>query len=201
MLVIAGVVVLAGIGVFGAIYLGVSARRVYIDQAVVSAPQIQLSPVNAGVLLETMVKEGDSVVADQPVARVGNEIVKATVAGTIVSVDDNIGQFMNPLVGQGVVATMIDPTELRIVGHLAENKGLINIQAGNPVVFTVDAFGSKQFRGVVDEVSPTSRSSDVVFSISDQRPTNEFDVKVRYDVLQYPELKNGMSARIWVYTK
>jgi hypothetical protein len=56
-----------------------------------------------------------------------------------------------------------------------------------------------QTRGIVDEVSPTSRASDVVFNISDQRPTNQFDVKVRFDPSEYPELKNGMSARIWVY--
>jgi hypothetical protein len=28
----------------------------------------------------------------------------------------------------------------------------------------------------------------------------KFDVKVAYDQAQYPQLKNGMSARIWVYT-
>jgi len=63
----------------------------------------------------------------------------------------------------------------------------------------VDAFGSKTYKGVVDEVSPTSNQSDVVFNISDQRPTNQFEVKVRFDPTLYPELKNGMSAKIWVY--
>jgi hypothetical protein len=53
----------------------------------------------------------------------------------------------------------------------------------------------------VDEVSPTSEQGSVVFDISDQRPTNQFDVYVRFDPSKYPELKNGMSARIWVYTK
>ncbi len=70
---------------------------------------------------------------------------------------------------------------------------------GDPATFTVDAFGAKQYRGIVDEVSPTSRASGAIFDISDQRPTNEFDVYVRFDPEKYPELKNGMSARIWVY--
>ena len=63
----------------------------------------------------------------------------------------------------------------------------------------MDAFGSQVFKGVVDEVSPTSNQSDVVFNISDQRPTNQFAVKVRFDPAQYPQLKNGMSAKVWVY--
>ncbi len=75
------------------------------------------------------------------------------------------------------------------------------MKVGDPAAFTVDAFGSNRYQGIVDEVSPTSRASDVVFDISSQRPTNEFDVKVRFDPTKYPELKNGMSARIWVYPR
>jgi multidrug resistance efflux pump len=73
------------------------------------------------------------------------------------------------------------------------------VQVGDAATFTVDAFGSKVYKGVVDEVSQTSNQSDVVFNISDQRPTNQFAVKVRFDPTLYPELKNGMSAKIWVY--
>jgi hypothetical protein len=48
-------------------------------------------------------------------------------------------------------------------------------------------------------VAPTSEQSDVVFNISDQRPTSQFAIYVRFDTTQYPQLKNGMSAKIWVY--
>jgi hypothetical protein len=48
-------------------------------------------------------------------------------------------------------------------------------------------------------VSPTSEQSGVVFDISSERPTNQFDIYVRFDPTAYPQLKNGMSARIWVY--
>jgi hypothetical protein len=51
----------------------------------------------------------------------------------------------------------------------------------------------------VDEVSPTSRQSDVVFNISSQRQEQEFNIKIRFDVNKYPELKNGMSAKSWIY--
>ena len=144
-------------------------------------------------------KAGDSVTVDEPVAEVGNQIVKSQANGEVVSVDQNIGEFENALTGQDIVATMIDPTQLRVVGYLDENKGLSSVQVGDPATFTVDAFGSKQYQGIIDEVSPTSRATDVVFNISDQRPTNQFDVYVRFDPTKYPELKNGMSARIWVY--
>jgi multidrug resistance efflux pump len=103
------------------------------------------------------------------------------------------------MTGAGTVATMIDPTQLRVVGNLDENKGLDNVVVGDPATFTVDAFGGEQFKGVVDEVAPTSEQSSVVFNISDERPTNQFAVYVRFDPTQYPQLKNGMSAKIWVY--
>ncbi len=145
------------------------------------------------------VNPGDMVTANEPIALVGNQVVEAQTAGEIITTNKNIGQYMNTMTGQGTVATMIDPTQLRVVGNLDENKGLNNIQVGDSATFTVDAFGGQTFKGVVDEVAPTSNQSDVVFNISDQRPTNQFAVYVRFDPTQYPQLKNGMSAKIWVY--
>lgn len=194
------VVVILVVGGIGAgIYYYVSGKTIYIDQSTIQAPLINLSPSNSGNLQAVFVKAGDMVTTDEPVAEVGNEIVKAQTDGEIVSVDQNIGEFENALTGQAVVATMIDPTQLRVVGSLDENKGLSDVQVGDSASFTVDAFGGKQYQGIVDEVSPTSKQSGVVFDISSQRPTNEFDVYVRFDPTKYPELKNGMSARIWVY--
>lgn len=193
-----GAIVIA-LAVGGGLYVYVNGKTVYIDQSQIEAPLINLSPDNSGVLQSVFVKDGDTVAADQPIAQVGNEIVKAQTAGEIVSVNENIGQYLNTMTGQATVATMIDPTELRVVGNLDENKGLADVKVGDPATFTVDAFGSQVFKGVVDEVSPTAESGSVVFNISDQRPTNQFAVKVRFDPSEYPQLKNGMSARIWIY--
>jgi hypothetical protein len=66
------------------------------------------------------------------------------------------------------------------------------------VKFTVDAFDGKEFEGRVESVSETSHAGDVVFNISDQRQTQNFDVKIWYDVNRYPELQNGMSAKVWI---
>jgi multidrug resistance efflux pump len=80
-----------------------------------------------------------------------------------------------------------------------EDKGLSQIKVGQSAIFTVDAFGSKEYSGIVDEISPTSNQGDIVFNISGTRQEQDFDVKVRFDTTQYPELKNGMSAKLWIY--
>lgn len=179
----------------GLIYWRYSATRVYIEKAQVTAPLIPLSSTVAGTLQEVFVKVGDTVPADMVVARVGNNLVKANVPGVITTVSKDIGTLF--AAGQSII-TMIDPTELRIVGSLEEDKGLSDVQVGQTVYFTVDAYGSKKYYAVVDEVSPTSHESGVVFNISDQREVKQFDVKARFDISAYPELKNGMSARMWV---
>jgi multidrug efflux pump subunit AcrA (membrane-fusion protein) len=96
---------------------------------------------------------------------------------------------------------MIHPEDMRVVGAVDENKGLEEIKPGQKASFTVDTFGSKTYVGVVDSVSQTADDTGVVFSISDKRPTEKFDVKVRFNVADYPELKNGMSAKITIYVK
>ena len=188
--------VLAVVG--GLLYWQMSSTRVGIDTSVISAPVIGLSPTAPGQLEETYVNEGDMAAANTPVAKVGDEIIKTKTSGEIISVEKNIGKSFNP--GQAVVS-MIDPGSLRVIGTIDENKGLNKIQVGQLASFTVDAFGSKTYSGVVDEVSPSSRQTDVVFNISDSRPVNQFDIKVRFDQNSYPELKNGMSAKLTIFTK
>lgn len=181
-----------------AVYLKSSSTRIGIDTSLVSAPLIDLSPTTSGQLQAVYVSEGDTVPANTPVAEVGSEIIKTKIAGEVVTIDNEIGKTFNP--GQAVV-TMIDPTQLRVVGTIDENKGLSQIKVGQLASFTVDAFGSKQYTGVVDEIDPTSNQSDVVFNISDQREEQQFNVKVRFDTSEYLEIKNGMSAKLTIFTK
>lgn len=180
----------------GALYYQISSHRVSIDKSQISAPSINLSPTTAGSLEEVFVNEGDTVNAYTPVARVGNEIIKTKVAGTIISVNNNIGKIFGA--GETVV-TMIDPTQLRVIGTIEEDKGLDKIQVGQSATFTVDAFGGKTYQGVVDEIASTANTSSVAFTISDKREEQLFDIKVRFNPDQYPELKNGMSAKITIY--
>jgi multidrug resistance efflux pump len=179
-------------------YLVVTNQSVYIENSTIEAPEIDLAPTTSGTLLNMYVKAGDSVTANEVVARIGNELIQTKIAGIVTKADTTIGQQF--AAGQTVVA-MIDSTALRIVGQIDENKGLDKLAIGQYAVFTVDAYGSEKFTGVVDEISPEAQSSDVVFQISDKRQEQIFDVKVRFDTSVYPELKNGMSAKLWVYMK
>lgn len=195
MIIILVLFVILGTAV-GLIYLSVISKRVYVDKAEIDAPQINLSSLNGGILEELDVKEGDQISANVVVAKVGNELIKSKDAGLVISRQNNIGQYFSP--GQ-TITEMIKPNDLRVVGRLEEDKGLNEVKVGQRVIFEVDAFGSKQYEGIIDEVSPTSRPSDVVFNISDQRQENEFNIKARFNLSQYPDLKNGMSAKMWIY--
>ena len=187
-------IILAGIG--GLIYWNIVSARVYIENASISAPVTNLAPTVGGTLQEVYVNVGDLVKMSAPIARIGNELIKASSDGQILSINTNIGASFTP--GQAV-ATMINPNDLRVVGQVQEDKGLKDIKIGQEAIFTVDTFGSKEYSGIVDEISPTSNAGDIVFNISGTRQEMDFDVKVRFNVAQYPELKNGMSAKLWIY--
>jgi multidrug resistance efflux pump len=191
-----GIVLIIGGGIAGLAYVLASNKTVYTDTATIAAPSIPLAPSTAGVLKQVYVSPGDTIPANTVVAQVGTELVKSTNAGLVITTDTDIGSSLAP--GTAVV-TMIDPTALRAVGNVDEDKGFADIRVGDRAKFTVDAFPGKTYEGVVDEVAPTSHAADVVFSISDKRQTQSFDVKVAYDLSKYPELKNGMSARIWIF--
>jgi multidrug resistance efflux pump len=172
--------------------------RVAIDLGVISAPVITISPEQPGILDALYVKPGDTVTVGQTLAHVGGETLTAKVNGVVLTANNVPGEVFNP--GQAVV-TMIDPNALRVVGTIDENKGLDRIKVGDPVSFTVDTFGSKQFTGIVEEVSPTSKESGITFSISDKREIKQFTIKVKYDNAAHPEFRNGMSAKLKIYTK
>jgi multidrug resistance efflux pump len=192
--ILVALVILGGIG--GYIYWSIVSQRVYIENSSISAPIVSLSPVAGGTLQEVYVNVGDKVLESAPIARVGNELIKAKLNGQILSVNTNIGATFGP--GQ-TVATMLNPDDIRVVGQVQEDKGLKDIKIGQQAIFTVDAFGSKEYTGIVDEISPTSNAGDIVFNISGTRQEQDFDVKVRFGTSQYPELKNGMSAKLWIY--
>jgi multidrug resistance efflux pump len=175
----------------------ITAGKIKTDNASIEAPIIDLSSTTLGSLEDIYVNVGDNIVANTQVAKVGNEIITSKVSGIIVSVNHQEGQTFSP--GQPVVS-MVNIDQERVVAKIDENKGLENIKIGQPAIFTVDTFGNKKYKGIIDEISPISDESGVAFNISDKRPTKQFDVKVRFDTNKYPELKVGMSAKITVFT-
>ena len=131
----------------------------------------------------------------ETIKRGTNEIISTELAGLAITVKKDIGAVYNP--GQAVV-TMIDPNELRVDALIEEDKGLNDIIVGQKVNFTVDAFGSKQFQGVVESIKNTSNDGDVVFNISDKRQEKQFEIKIKYDSRLCPQFQNGMSAKAWI---
>ena len=184
------------LGIFA--YWKTTAGQVNIDNSSITAPIINLSPSAPGILSEIYVDEGEKIGANAPVAKVGNEIIISRVPGIITFASKQIGQFFN---AGAPVVSMIDPSQEKVVGQIDENKGLADIKVGQPVTFTVDAFGGRKFIGVVSEVSPISNQGDIVFSISDQRQEKQFDIKADFNIAKYDMLKPGMSAKMTVFTK
>jgi len=170
--------------------------KIYIEKAEINAPIISLAPQTPGQIDKFFVKEGDMVSQSQKLVKVGDEIITARTSGMIIWIKNNPGQLASP---QEPVVKMIDPREFRLIGRLQEDKGLSEVKPMQKVIFTVDAFGSKQYEGIVESVGTTARTSDIMFSISDKREEREFDVTVLFDTKAYSELKNGMSAKMWIY--
>lgn len=191
-----GLIGFAVIALFSGAYIWYTlSQRVYSDKAEIFAPLIILSPDQPSVLQKILVKNGDKVTANQAVAKLDQgSFVFAKQDGVVVNTNDQVGKLFSP--GEAVVTT-INPQDLRLIVHVAENKGLNLINVGQKVIFSVDAFDSREFNGVVQEISQTSDQSSVVFSISDKRDEKNFSIKVKYD--GYPELLNGMSAKAWIY--
>jgi multidrug resistance efflux pump len=187
------IVVLVVAGAY--LYLQDMQGKVYVEKAEINAPIISIGSPVSGLIEKMYVEEGDSVSEGQRLALVGNTTIYAEARGIIIWVKDNPGQITGP---SDTIVKMVEPGDFRVVGRVQEDKGLADIRPGQKVIFTVDAFGEKKYEGYVDSVAMTARTSDIVFSISDKREPREFEVRVLYDATAYPELKNGMSAKMWI---
>lgn len=183
----------------GALYWLDLQSKVYVENSQITAPEISLNPSADGIIDEVDVSVGDEVKRDQILAKVGDETIKARTSGVITGVRNTPGQMVNLLTDTRPVIAMIDPHQLRVTGRVQEDKGLKDIQPGQSVVFTADAFPGREYEGTVLHIAPAAREGDIVFSISDKREEQEFEVTVGYDVTKYPELKDGMSAKMWIY--
>ncbi len=171
---------------------------VFIENSYLEAPVVNLSPSAPGTLNALYVKEGDTIAQNTQVAQVGSEIIVSKQGGVVSYAQNLIGQYFSP--GQKVVS-VVDTNDMQVVGSIDETGGLGNINSGDRATFTVDAFPGKSYQGVVANITPSSEDTGVVFSISDSRPVKKFDVKVNFSIADYPELRNGMSAKITVHTK
>ncbi len=172
--------------------------RVFIDNSLIQTPVITISPSLSGKVQEIDVKEGQTVQTGDTLAVVGSETLRADTDGLVISAADLTGSTVNPT---SQLIQMIRPVNMRVAGTIDENKGLNAIQVGQVVSFTVDALPGKTFWGYVDEISPSAVAPAFSFSTSTERATQQFTVYAKFDSTQYPAVKNGMSAKMVVYTK
>lgn len=188
------VVVLLSAGVF---YLEKTHDRVFIDDSLVEAPIINVSPTQSEKLMEIDVYDGQKVTRGDVLGIAGTDTLRADTDGLIIMANQQIGSLVS---AQNPVAQMINTADMRIAGTIDENKGLNDIRVGQIASFTVDALPGRVFWGYVDEVSPSAKQTQLSFSISSERPTQQFVVYVKYNADKYPEIKNGMSAKMTIYT-
>ncbi len=199
----ARVLVITGIIVFvivGAVFLYFKSMtgRVFIDKSVIQAPVIAIAPSLPGKVLEMDVKEGQMVLSGDTLALVGSETLRAQTDGLITSASDLTGSTVNQATQ---LIQMIRPTNLRVVGTIDEDKGLSDIKVGQVVSFTIDALPGETYWGYVDEISPSANTPAFSFSSSSERPTQQFTVYAKFNTSEHPDIKNGMSAKMVVYTR
>lgn len=172
--------------------------RIHIDNSLIQAPIIIVSSSASGKVQEIDVKAGQTVLSGDILAVVGSETLRAQTDGLIISASDLTGSAVNQATQ---LIQMIRPINLRVVGTIDENKGLNDIKVGQTVSFTIDALPGKTYWGYIDEISPSANIPVFSFSSSSERPTQQFTVYAKFNTALYPNIKNGMSAKMVVYIK
>jgi multidrug resistance efflux pump len=191
-------IILAIVIIFGIYFYLIKEGRIQIDDSIISAPIATISPNSPGKLMELDVYEGQMIKKGDTLAIVGTDTLRATTDGLVILANNQIGGNVTT---QTQLIQIIDPGNMRVAGTIDENKGLNEIRVGQIASFTVDAFPGRKFWGYVDEISPSAKQTSLSFSISSERPTQQFQVFVKFNATKYPGIKNGMSAKMTVYTK
>jgi multidrug resistance efflux pump len=189
--------VLIGIITGGYVYFQKTRGRISVENSVISAPVIAIVPSAPGKLFEFDAVEGHAVKTGDTLAVVGTETLRAQTDGIIIAANNQTGgnvSVVTPLI------QMIRTEDMRVAGTIDENKGLNDIKVGQVVSFSIDALPGQTFWGYVDEIAPSAKQTQLSFSISSERPTQQFQIFARYNAAAYPQIKNGMSAKMTVYT-
>jgi len=162
-----------------AVYAIQGARFVSTDDARIAADVVSVSPEIPGKLLEWRVKEGDMVDKDDvlgrqdlgaaltsgalnpqamgSVAGVAAEkaVLKAPIAGQVILSTAVVGELAVP----GMSLAMIADTENLYVSANVKEVDIARVHIGQPVDFTVDAFGGRTFHGRVQTIGRATAST------------------------------------------
>jgi HlyD family secretion protein len=122
--------------------------------------------------------------------RLKKAVVRAPISGTIIALNSKPGERV---VGTGQfpgteVLRLANLDSMQVEVEVNEND-IVNVKKGNPVSITVDAYGERIFKGVVDEISNSALSK----AAGTQEEVTNFSVKIR--IFNHERLlKPGMSA-------
>ncbi len=122
--------------------------------------------------------------------RMKKTIVRAPISGSIIALNSKPGERV---VGTGQfpgteVLRLANLDSMQVRVEVNEND-IVNVNVGNPVSITVDAFGDRIFRGIVHEIS----NSAIVKAAGTQEEVTNFSVKIH--IFNHERLlKPGMSA-------
>jgi len=192
---IAVIVIIAVIG--GWLFFELFHARIFIDNSLIDAPIVSVIPQTAGILNDMRASEGQLVHKGDVIAVVNGEPLVTNTDGIVIMANRAVGSSVSSL---NPVVQIINQPQMRVAGTIDENKGLNDIRVGQVISFTVDALPGRVFWGYVDNVSPSAKQTQLAFSISSERPTQQFIVYAKFNAAAYPDIKNGMSAKITVYT-
>jgi len=192
---IAVIVIIAVIG--GWLFFELFHARIFIDNSLIDAPIVSVIPQTTGILNDMRASEGQLVHKGDVIAVVNGEPLVTNTDGIVIMANRAVGSSVSSL---NPVVQIINQPQMRVAGTIDENKGLNDIRVGQVISFTVDALPGRVFWGYVDNVSPSAKQTQLAFSISSERPTQQFIVYAKFNAAAYPDIKNGMSAKITVYT-
>lgn len=172
-------IAVVSIGAIVGYYAYQGAHYVATDDARVAADVVSVSPEIVGKLLEWRVKEGDRVSKDDvlgrqdlgsaltsgalnpatmgSVAGVAAEkaVLKAPIAGQVILSTAVVGQLATPGMSLAMIA---DTDDLYVSANIKEGD-IARVKIGQPVDFTVDAFGGRKFHGRVQTIGRATAST------------------------------------------
>lgn len=126
--------------------------------------------------------------------RLSETEIRAPIAGTVLSVDVEVGTIVPSAVtnvgGGTALVTLADLTNLRVIGLIDEAQ-IGRVAVGQAVAIRVDAYPDRIFTGRVDRVSPLGREESNVVT---------FEVEVEVTDAEKNLLRSGMSADLEIET-
>ncbi|MEJ2555723.1 MAG: HlyD family efflux transporter periplasmic adaptor subunit [Anaerolineae bacterium] len=177
-LILAGVlVIVVGGAIIGYTYLRNTGLYVTTDDALVHSNMAPIAATGAGTLETWLTEPGAQVVADQTIGFVRPALsgaaadsfkITAPVSGTVIRVDAKVGQIVSPFQPLAYVANL---DGLTIRAYIDETQ-IHRIKAGQPVDVTVDATGSRTYKGTVKRIMPATASEFSLLPASDRTTAN-----------------------------